>query len=113
MEPGAQRIAHPERTGFLDQDQEGCLKGVFHIVRVDQHAPADAQDHRSMALDQGRERLLGRVTRSGRKPLQQLSVGQLAGRSDRQQRAKLPQDPLILSRRHRPISPPESRESHL
>ncbi len=66
-----------------------------------------------MALDQGRERLLGRVTRSGRKPLQKLPVGQLAGRSDRQQRAKLPQDPLILSRRHRPISPPESRESHL
>ena len=42
MEPGAQRIAHPERTGLLDQDQEGRLKGVFHIVRVDQHAPADA-----------------------------------------------------------------------
>ena len=66
-----------------------------------------------MALDQGSKRLLGRVTRTGRKPLQELPVGQLAGRSDRQQRAKLPQDPLILSRRHRSISPPESRESRL
>ncbi len=66
-----------------------------------------------MALDQGRERLLGRVTRPGRKPLQKLTVGQLAGRADRQQRAKLPQDPLIPYRPHRPISPPKSREAHL
>ena len=66
-----------------------------------------------MALDQGCEGLLGGVTHPGRKPLQQLPVGQLAGCPDRQQRAKLPQDPLILSRRHSPISPPESRESLL
>ena len=113
MEPRAQRIAHPERTSLLDQDEEGRLKGVFDVVRVDQQTPANPQDHRPMALDQGSKRLLGGVTRSGRKPLQELPVGQLAGRSDCQQRAKLLQDPLIPSRRHRSISPPESRESRL
>ena len=61
-----------------------------------------------MAFDQAGECLLGSVTRSGRKPLQQLPVGQLAGCSDRQERANLPQDPLIVSRRHRSISWPRA-----
>ena len=103
MEPGAQRIAHPERTGLLNQDQESGLKGVFHVVRVEEHAPANPHDQGTMPLDQRRKRLLGSVPRMGCKPLQELSVGQLTGRSHRQQRAELPQDPLIVSRHHRPI----------
>ena len=38
MEPGTQRIAHPEAAGLLHQDEEGRLEGVLRIVGVGQLA---------------------------------------------------------------------------
>ena len=97
MEPGAERIPHPECPGLLDQDQEGGLKGILPVVRVDQHATADAQDHRSMPLDQDREGQLGGLAPAGREALQELAVGQVPDRSHVEEGAKLPEDRPILS----------------
>ena len=100
MEPGTQRIPHPERPGLLDQDQERGLEGILCIVRVDQHAPADAQDHRPVPLDQDREGQLGRLAPVGREPLQELAVGQVPDRPHVEERAELSEDRPILSDRH-------------
>ena len=93
MEPGAERVADPERPRLADQDQEGGLEGVLGVVRVAEDAPADAQDHRPVPLDQGREGQLGRLAAPGREPLEELAVGQSRRRSGRQQRAELPREP--------------------
>ncbi len=41
--------------------EEGRLEGVLGVVPRRRAAPADAQDHRPVPLDQGRERRLGRL----------------------------------------------------
>jgi hypothetical protein len=51
LEPRAQRIAHPESTGFLHKNEERGLEGVIPVVGIDQDASAYAQNHRSMPLD--------------------------------------------------------------
>ena len=43
---------------------------------------------------------------AGRKPLQELAVGQLADRPDVKKRAKLPDDSSILANRHLCLAPP-------
>ena len=111
MEPGAQRIPHPEGPGLPDQDQERRLERILGVVRVGQDAPADAQDHRPMPLDQDREGQLGRLAPIGREPLQELPVGQLADRPDVEERAELPEDSPILSDRHDWVPPPSGRSS--
>ena len=47
-----------------------------------------------MPLDQGREGQLGRLAAGGREPLQELAVGQMPARPDRQDLAELPGDPF-------------------
>src|SRR3954452_1286520 len=59
VEPGPQRVAHPERAGSTPQDQEGRLEGVVGVVLIAQEGPAGAEDHRPVPLDQGGERGLG------------------------------------------------------
>jgi hypothetical protein len=105
VQPGAQRIAHPETAGLLDQHQEGRLKGVLRVVRVGQHAPADSQDHRSMPLEQRGEGEVGSLASAGRKPLQKLPVGQLPDRAHVEERAQLPDDNSVPSDRHGRDSP--------
>ena len=105
MEPGAERVPHPEAAGLLDQDQERGLEGILRVVRVGEHAPADAQDHRPVPLDQDREGQLGRLAAVGREPLQELAVGQLADRPHVEERAKLSQGGPVLSDRHELDSP--------
>ena len=73
VEPGSQYVALADRPGLLDQDQEGGLKGVGDVVRVIQDAPADAQDHRPMPME---DRLEGRLVAMGEESLQELSLGQ-------------------------------------
>ena len=82
MEPGPERVAHPQPARLLDQHQERGLKSIFGIMRIGQYAPADAQDHRSVPLDQDGKRQLGGLAAVGREPLQELTVGQLADGSD-------------------------------
>ncbi len=82
MEPGPQRVAHPERAGLPHQDQERRLEGVLGIVVVADDRAADPPDHRAVPLDQGRESRLRRIAAAGGEPLQQLSVRQ-SGRRPR------------------------------
>ena len=113
MEPGAQRIPHPERPGLADQDQERGLEGILGVVRIIQHAPADAQHHRPMPLHQDREGQLGGLAPVGREPLQELSVRQVPDRPHVEERAELPEDSPILSDRHDWVSPPAGRSSEI
>ena len=100
VQPGTQGIAHPEPPGLLYQDQKRRLKRILGVVRIDQNGPAHTQDHRPVSLDQGRERQLGGFALAGRKPLQELAIGQLADRPDIKKRAKLPDDSPVLADRH-------------
>src|SRR5262249_47183684 len=34
VEPGAERVAHPERSRLAEQDEEGGLEGVFRLMLV-------------------------------------------------------------------------------
>ncbi len=61
------------------------MKGVFHIVGIEENAAANTENHRAMALDQRSKRLLGRIAGAGREPLEELPIGQLSGRADGQQ----------------------------
>jgi len=81
MEPWAERIANPEPAGFLDQYQERRLERVQAVVRIVEHASADAQNHGTMPLDQCRERQFGRFAALSREKLEELAVGQIANRS--------------------------------
>ena len=97
---------HPESPRLLDQHQERRLERILRVVPVGQHAPADPQHHRSVPLEQDRERQFRSLATAGRKPLQKLPVGQLTDRTHVEERAKLPNDDSVLSDRHRRGSPP-------
>ncbi len=81
-EPAAHRLPLPDRACLAHQDQERGLKGVVGVVRVAQYLTAYAQDHRTMAVNQGGERGLGRRrVIPGQKPVQELAIGQGPGRT--------------------------------
>ncbi len=89
-EPAAHRIPVPDGPGLAHQDQEGRLKGIVGVVRVAQFAPADAQHHRAVTVDQRREGgLRGRGIIPGQKSFQELTIGQGAGRAQAVERAEL------------------------
>ncbi len=73
MEPGPQYVAIADRPGLLDQDQEGGLESVGDVVRVIEHAPADAQHHRPVPME---DRLEGRRVAMCQEALQELSLAQ-------------------------------------
>ena len=60
LQPGAERVADPERTGLAGQDQERRLEGVVGRVLVDQGRAGDPEDHRPVPLDQRGEGQFGR-----------------------------------------------------
>ncbi len=76
MEPGPQRVAHPERSCLANQDEEGGLKGIFRLMLIANDGQANAPDHRFMPLDERREGQLGYLIRIGRESFQELAVGQ-------------------------------------
>ena len=61
MEPGAERVADPERAGLAGEDEEDGLEGVLGLVLVAERGAADAPDHRPVALDQQGEGRLARA----------------------------------------------------
>ena len=101
VQPGTQRVFHPQPPRLLDQHQESGLEGILRVMRVGQHAPADPPDHRAVPLDQGRERKLRGLAPAGREPLQELPVRKIPDGSDVHQQADRTQDRAILPRRHR------------
>ena len=103
MEPGPSESCTQSPRAFLTRTRKVAWKASSRVVRVGQDAPADAQDHRPVPLDQGREGQLGRLAPAGREPLQELPVRQLPDGSDVHQRADLAQDRAILPSRH-PLS---------
>ena len=42
-QPACQRTPFADRARFAGKDQKGGLKGVFRVVIVSQHSPADAE----------------------------------------------------------------------
>ena len=100
MQPGAERVPHPEPTGLLEQDQERRLERVIRVVRISQHVPADAKHHGAMPLDQGGESQLGGLTMTRREPFQDLSVGQITNASEMEERPDLSLNGAVLSGRH-------------
>jgi hypothetical protein len=74
MKPAAQRFLPSERARFAYQDQERRLEGILRVVLVAERSPADAEDHRAVPLDKGRERQLGGFTIAGPESLKELAV---------------------------------------
>ena len=91
MQPGAQRVLHPERPGFADQDQEGRLERILGLMLVTQYRPASLEHDRPVPLDQGGKGELGRLA-AAREPLQELAVGHVPDGTDVEKRAELPED---------------------
>ena len=85
MEPGPERVAHPQAAGLPNQDQERGLKRIFGVSRLCQYAAADAEHHRPVPFDQNGKRQLGGLAAVGRKPLQKLAVAQVADGADVEQ----------------------------
>ena len=56
MKPVADGLMPADRCGFACEHQEGGLKDILGIVPVVQHALPDVKNHRSMPLNQRRER---------------------------------------------------------
>ena len=114
MEPGADRVADPERAGLAGQDEEDGLEGVLGLVLVAEGGAADPPDHRPVPLDQRGEGRLGRaVIAATGEPLQERTVGQAGGRAAVEDRAEPPQDGAgrSLSHVHHPPArfPPRLR----
>ena len=77
-QPGTERLMDDQAAGLGGQDEEGRLKRIFGIAFVAGNRFADAQDGRSVPLDEHRECKLGGFTVIGQEPREQLTVGQAA-----------------------------------
>ena len=73
VKPVPDEVAIADGPRPPDENEEGCLKGVFDVMFVTQYAPADSQHHRPVPRDQGGKR---RLVPFGDKPLQELAFGQ-------------------------------------
>ena len=96
VEPARQLFPPRDRRRFPGQHEKCRLKGILGLVSVPQHAPADAQDHHAMPLDQSRERRLRGFIAAGDKPLEKLCIAELPGRPAMEQRVQVSR---YLSRR--------------
>ena len=81
IKPMSEQLRPADRAGPPRQDQERGLEGVLGGVPVAQDLPADAQHHRPVAADQGRERDLGQLVAMGVESRQQLTVAHPRNRS--------------------------------
>src|SRR5262249_54878373 len=86
-----------DRPRFPSEDQEGGLEGVFGVLRVAHHAPANAEHHGAMAVHQHRERL--RVA-PGEESLQQVAVGEIAFGRTTDEPVEVGENDLLLAIQH-------------
>ena len=91
-EPARDRRVFADRAGLPRQDQKRGLERILGVVRVVKHAKADAEHHRAVPVDQGREGDLGGVSGPADEPLDQLAVRQRRGRPDGEERLDASQD---------------------
>src|SRR5262249_6334931 len=89
MEPGTQRIAHPQRASLAGQYEERRLEGILGLMLIAQDRPADPEYHRAMPLHQGGER---RLVVPGRIALHQISIRQTTDDTLIQQRVDAPKN---------------------
>jgi hypothetical protein len=101
VQPARQRLATPERANSRHQDEERGLEGVVRLVGVVEDAPADAEDHRAVTLDERGEGELGRLAVASGEAVEELRVGQSGHRADVEQGADLADDGVVAGRRHR------------
>ncbi len=92
VEPGGEPVGIAEGRRLAGQDEEGGLECVLDEVMVIDELPADAQDHRAVARDQGGEGVLGSVISSRHEPLDELAVGERGGGAGLEERAELADD---------------------
>jgi hypothetical protein len=74
------------KAGLAGQHQERRLKGVLGVLVVPQHAAADAQDQRAVALQQRGEGVA--IPGEGKAP-QQIAVRNLSGVAGGELKAKV------------------------
>ena len=78
VKPACGRVPAADGPGTLGEHQEGGLESILGVVRVDQDLAANTPDHRPVPPHQLREGGLGGFAQPRRKPLQELTIGQVA-----------------------------------
>jgi hypothetical protein len=91
MQPGAQGISRPERTGLPQEDQEGCLEGVMDVVGVGESGSADPHHHRAMPLNKDLEGKFRDLGSAADVAFQKLTVGQFPRHPQFEERVDLPE----------------------
>ena len=92
MKPACGRVPAADGPGTLGEDEEGGLESILGVVRVGQDLAADTPDHRPVPPHQLREGGLGGFARPHRKPLQELTIGQVAQDPSPEEMPDPPQD---------------------
>jgi hypothetical protein len=72
VQPAGQGSVPAQAAQVLGEDEEGGLEGVLGVLGVLQDAPADAVDHRAVALHHGVKR---RLVPGGKDPFDEVPVG--------------------------------------
>ena len=78
MEPGTQRVSHPERSRLADQDEKGGLEGIFgRHARRGRWPGRRCQTIASCRSTSAAKASSATSSRIGRKSFQELAVGQV------------------------------------
>ena len=97
VQPTADRITFANGTRFLGENQERGLKCILGVAGVLQDAAANTVDHLPMPLNQSGE---GTFIPVGPEAVEQLTIGQVAGRSCREQETDVPENGAKLPLGH-------------
>jgi hypothetical protein len=89
VQPAGHRVAATDRPSPPRQDEKRGLGSLFRVVLVSQYVAADAQNQRSMPVDEGRERGLGNVFAPLDEAFEQLGVGESCRRAGAKQTVDL------------------------
>jgi hypothetical protein len=109
VQPVAHGLGLADRVGLAGEDEEGGLESVLGVVQAAEHAPADAQDHGAVPLDQGGE---GRLLPPLGEALEQLRVAEVRDTLGASQAAEVAENRAKLCRGNGLVSP-ESGSSTL
>jgi hypothetical protein len=100
VEPLSQKVRLVDRAGPPGQDQERSLERILGGVSVAYDLLTNAQNHRPMSLDQGREGNFSVFVAIGDESRQQLAVAHLCDRPCVQLRLMWKADRLSVPNRH-------------
>ena len=71
IQPRRNRYSLPNSAGLAHEQEKRRLKRIFHVVRIVQHSPADAENHRPVPPQ---EYLEGRLVSQREPAVEQLRV---------------------------------------